>query len=118
MSAAFDMIIAIDLGRYKNVAGVYSRTTRVHTFHTFHTFHTLDTTPTDLDRLLARHHGSLVVIQACAKAGWVDDHAVAAGQLLDRFDAPRRRFGRFDKVSRARGSGHVTHIVPNGPDLV
>jgi hypothetical protein len=33
------------------------------------TFRALDTAPADLDRLLARHPGGLVVIKACANAG-------------------------------------------------
>ena len=73
MSATTDTILAIDLGRYKSVACVYSRATRDHTFRT------LDTTPAEFDKLLARHPGALVVIEACANAGWVHDHAVAAG---------------------------------------
>jgi transposase len=71
-----DTIIAIDLGRYNCVACVYSRSTRDHTFRT------LDTTPADLDKLLARYPGGLVVIEACANAGWVHDHAVAAGHAV------------------------------------
>ncbi|HET6579329.1 MAG TPA: IS110 family transposase, partial [Gemmatimonadales bacterium] len=31
---------------------------------------------------LARHPGALVVIEACANAGWVHDHAVAAGHSV------------------------------------
>lgn len=68
-----DTILAIDLGRYKSVACVYSRSTRVHAFRT------IDTTPSDLDRLLAHHPGAVVVVEACANAGWVHDRAVAAG---------------------------------------
>src|SRR3954469_4864430 len=68
-----DTILAVDLGRYKSVACVYDRRTRAHTFRT------LDTAPAALDRLLARHPGALVVIEACANAGWVHDQAVAAG---------------------------------------
>jgi hypothetical protein len=43
------MIVAINLGRYKSVACIYSRATRTHTFRT------LDMTPEDLRRLLGRH---------------------------------------------------------------
>jgi transposase len=68
-----DTIIAIDLGRHNSVACVYERRTRAHTFCT------LDTTPADLDRLLARHPGAPVIIEACANAGWVHDRAVGAG---------------------------------------
>jgi hypothetical protein len=61
--AMTDTILAIDLGRYKCVACAYSRTTRQHTFRT------IDTTPDDLTRLLARHPGALVVVEACVNAG-------------------------------------------------
>jgi len=37
-----DTILAVDLGRYKSVACVYSRATRAHTFRT------IDTTPADV----------------------------------------------------------------------
>jgi transposase len=68
-----DTILAVDLGRYKSVACVYRRATRGHAFRT------IDTTPEDLGRLLARHPGAVVVVEACANAGWVHDRATAAG---------------------------------------
>jgi transposase len=68
-----DTIIAIDLGRHNCVACVYSRATREHSFRT------LGTTPDELTKLLARDPGALVVVEACANAGWVHDHARAAG---------------------------------------
>ena len=71
-----DTILAVDLGRYKSVACAYDRRTRAHQFRT------LDTTPEDLGRLLARHPGAVVVIEACANAGWVHDLAVAAGHVV------------------------------------
>jgi len=71
-----DTIIAIDLGRYNCVACIYDRVTRTHSFRT------LDTTPADLDKLLARHPDGLVVIEACANAGWVHDQVVAAGHAV------------------------------------
>jgi hypothetical protein len=55
-----DTILAVDLGRYKSVACAYARSTRQHTFRT------IDTTPEDVGRLLARHPGAVVVIEACA----------------------------------------------------
>ena len=68
-----DTILAIDLGRYKSVACAYSRSTRAHAFRTF------DTAPDDLGQLLARHPGAVVVVEACANAGWAHDLAVAHG---------------------------------------
>ena len=57
-----DTILAIDLGRFKSVACVYSRSTR------HHAFRTIDSKPDALAQLLAEHPGSLVVIEACANA--------------------------------------------------
>src|SRR5207248_8749692 len=71
LAMSADTILAIDLGRYKSVACVYTRSTRAHTFRT------IDTTPDDLGRLLARHPGAVVVVEACANAGWVHDLAAA-----------------------------------------
>jgi transposase len=68
-----DTILAIDLGRYKSVACVYDRRTHGHTFRK------VDMTPEAVDRLLARHPGAVVVVEACANAGWVHDRAAAAG---------------------------------------
>lgn len=69
-------ILAIDLGRYKSVVCIYQRASREHTFHT------ISTTPAELTKLLTRHPQTLVVIEACANAGWVHDHAVAAGHTV------------------------------------
>lgn len=66
-----DPVVAIDLGRYKSVACGYHRATRSHAFRT------PGTTPEDLTRLLARHPGALVVVEACAHAGRARDHAAA-----------------------------------------
>jgi len=76
MTTTLDPILAIDLGRYKSVACVYQRSTREHAFRTF------DTKPEELTKLLARYPQALVVIEACANAGWVHDHAVAAGHVV------------------------------------
>ena len=70
MTTTADTILAIDLGRFKSVACVYSRSSR------HHAFRTIDS------HLLAEHPGSLVVIEACANAGWVHDQAVAAGHTV------------------------------------
>jgi transposase len=71
-----DTIIAIDLGRYKSVVCAYTRATRAHTFRT------IDTTPDELAKVLAKHPGAVVVIEACSNAGWVHDRAVAAGHVV------------------------------------
>jgi hypothetical protein len=66
-------ILAIDLGRYKSVACAYDRAT------TTARFHTLDSTRPEVVRLLARHPRAVVVVEACANAGWVHDLAVGHG---------------------------------------
>ena len=65
MTTTADTILAIDLGRFKSVACVYSRSTR------HHAFRTIDSKPDALAQLLTEHPGSLVGIEACANAGWV-----------------------------------------------
>jgi transposase len=66
-------ILAIDLGRYKSVACRYDRATHAAAFQT------LDTGRADFERLFARHPGALVVVEACANAGWAADLAAACG---------------------------------------
>ena len=63
MTTTADTILAIDLGRFKSVACVYSRSTR------HHAFRTLDSKPDALAHLLAEHPGAVVVIEACANGG-------------------------------------------------
>src|SRR3954470_964823 len=67
-----DTILAVDLGRYKSVACIYQRPTRAHARRT------IDTTPEEV----ARHPGAVVVVEACANAGWVHDQAAAAGHVV------------------------------------
>jgi transposase len=66
-------ILAIDLGRYKSVACLYEPDTRSAAFRT------LDTGRDDFRRLFDRHPGALVVVEACANAGWVHDLAASMG---------------------------------------
>ncbi len=61
------LILAIDLGKYKSVACVYDRSTAQADFDT------LPTSRAELLRLIDRHRPALVVIEACALAGWVHD---------------------------------------------
>lgn len=116
-----DTIIAIDLGRHNSVACVYDRRTRAHTFRT------LDTTPADLDRLLARHRGAPVVIEACANAGWVHDRAVAAGHPVKvantaaeswKFQHLKRKTDRDDalRLAELEAIGQLpTVVLPDPP---
>ncbi len=68
-STAAETILAIDLGRYKSVACVYDSATASGRFHR------LDTNRIDLGRLFQSHPSALVVVEACANAGWVHDLA-------------------------------------------
>jgi transposase len=116
-----EMIIAIDLGRHNSVACAYDRRTRAHTFRT------LDTTPAALDRLLARHTGARVVIEACANAGWVHDRAVAAGHAVKvantaaeawKFKHLKRKTDRDDalRLAELEAIGQLpTVVMPNPP---
>ena len=70
---ASDTILSIDLGRHKSVACAYHRATRAHTFRT------IDTTPPRWARTRAAPRtGAVVMVEACANAGWVHDPAAAA----------------------------------------
>lgn len=115
-----ETIIAIDLGRHNSVGCVYDRRTRAHTFRT------LDTTPADLDRLLARHKGVLVVIEACANAGWVHDRACAAGHPVKvantaaeawKFKHLKRKTDRDDalRLAELEAIGQLPTVVMPDP---
>ena len=66
-------IMAIDLGRYKSVVCFYVHDTRTMSFRT------IDTTPEVVRELCDEYATALVVVEACAHAGWVNDVAVAGG---------------------------------------
>jgi transposase len=67
------LILALDLGKYKTTACAYRPDTADARFHT------LDTGRDPLARLLRRHRPALVVIEACALAGWVHDLCAELG---------------------------------------
>jgi transposase len=115
-----DTIIAIDLGRHNSVACIYQRSTRAHAFRT------IDTTPADLDRLLARHPGAPVVIEACANAGWVHDRAVGAGHAVKvantaaeawKFKHLKRKTDRDDalRLAELEAIGQLPTVVMPDP---
>jgi transposase len=62
-----DVILAIDLGRYKSVACLYDPATRAAQFRT------LDTGRADFERLFRAHPGVVVVVEAGSNAGWAVD---------------------------------------------
>jgi transposase len=67
------LILAIDLGKYKSVACVYDRATAEAGFDTF------TTSRHQLRQLFEQHRPAVVVIEACALAGWVHDLCAACG---------------------------------------
>jgi transposase len=66
-------ILALDLGKYKSVACAYDRATAQARFDT------LTTSRAELRQLFARHRPGVVVIEACALAGWVHDLCAQEG---------------------------------------
>lgn len=74
-AAARTSILAIDLGKYKSVACLYDRlSTDVH-------FVTLQTSRQNMHKMLERERPEVVVIEACAQAGWVHDLCAGLGLL-------------------------------------
>src|SRR5262245_37632960 len=115
-----ETIIAIDLGRHNSVACVYQRSTRQHNFRT------LDTTPDALNRLLDRHRGALVVIEACANAGWVHDLACRNGHCVKvantaaeawKFKHLKRKTDRDDalRLAELEAIGQLPTVVMPDP---
>src|SRR5262249_44019721 len=74
-AAAPGLILALDLGKYKSVACLYERATAQASFET------LTTGRPELRRPLDAHRPALVVIEACALAGWVHDLCAERGYL-------------------------------------
>jgi transposase len=71
--AAPGLILALDLGKYKSVACLYDPATAQARFDT------LTTSRDELRKLFARHRPAVVVIEACALAGWVHDLCAELG---------------------------------------
>src|SRR5262245_29023754 len=72
-TTAAGTILAIDLGKYKSVACAYDRATAQPSFDG------IATGRAELLRLIDRHRPALVVIEACALAGWVHDLCAERG---------------------------------------
>jgi transposase len=66
-TASTNIILAIDLGKYKSVACVHDQATGEICFTTF------ETTRAELRRLIDKHQPAVVIIEACLLAGWVHD---------------------------------------------
>src|SRR5262249_5324377 len=100
---------------------VYDRNTRAHSFRT------LDTAQADFARLFARHPSALVVVEACANAGWAHDLARAAGHPVKvantaaeawKFKHLKRKTDRDDalRLAELEASGQLPTVVM--PDSV
>jgi hypothetical protein len=86
-SASTNVIVAVDLGKYKSVACVHDPATGELRFTTF------ETTRAELRKLVAKEQPAVAVIEACLLAGWVHDLCVELGVrcLVWRGSRPRRR---------------------------
>jgi transposase len=71
--ATAGLILALDLGKYESVACVYDRGAAQARFQA------VDTTREDLRRLFEQHRPAVLVIEACALAGWVHDLCAERG---------------------------------------
>jgi transposase len=103
-------ILAIDLGRYKSVAGAYDPATRAAAFRT------LDTGRADFDRLVRPHPSALAVVEAGANAGWAADLARGHGLAVKvantsgeawRFTHRKRKTDRDDARRLAESGASV-----------
>jgi hypothetical protein len=65
--ASTNVIVAVDLGKYKSVACVHSPTTGELRFTTF------ETTRIELRKLVVKEQPAVAVIKVCLMAGWVHD---------------------------------------------
>src|SRR5437764_11831309 len=97
-------ILAIDLGRFKSVACLYDRATRATTFHT------LDTGRAGFERLFRRHPGALVVVEACANAGWAADLAAECG-LPVKVANTNGEAWRFTHLKRKTDKGDALRLA-------
>lgn len=71
-ATANELILAIDLGKYKSVACLYRNAADAR-------FHAFPTTRAELERLLERHRPELLLIEACLPAGWLHDLCAERG---------------------------------------
>jgi transposase len=68
-----NLILAIDLGKYKSVACVHDPDTAEFRFTTF------DTSRAELQKLIGKEQPAVIIIEACLLAGWVHDLSVELG---------------------------------------
>jgi transposase len=119
-TAAAGPILAIDLGRYKSVACADDRATAAARFRT------LDATRADLARLFAGHAAAVVVVEACAGAGWVHDLAREHGLAVKvantngeawRFQHLKRKTDRDDarRLAELEALGQLPTVALPGP---
>ena len=63
-------ILALDLGKFKTVACIYTRNQHGNDSHEFVT---VDTLRTDFTRLIRQHKADVLVFETCTAAGWLTD---------------------------------------------
>ena len=71
-------ILALDLGKFKTVACLYTRDQHGHDLHEFTT---VETFRTDFARLIQQHKADVLVFETCTAAGWLAD-------LCEELDQP------------------------------
>src|SRR2546423_6124811 len=71
--ASTNPILAIDLGKYKSVAGIHDQATGEIRFTTF------ETSRAELRRLIGKEQPAVVILEACLLAGWVHDLCIELG---------------------------------------
>src|SRR5215468_8481998 len=114
--ATADPILALDLGKYKSVACLY------HGDPATARFHTLTTCRTELLRLFQQHPAAVVVIEACALAGWVHDLCSELGHTCRvantaseawKFKHTKRKTDRDDalRLAQLQALGQLPTVV-------
>ncbi len=88
-----DVILAIDLGKFKSVACIYDTST------TKHRFRTVATSPGELHDLLVEVSPDRLVIEVCGIAGWIYDLACSLEMPIEVAN-PRHEGWRWSKVKR------------------
>jgi hypothetical protein len=117
------LILAIDLGKFKSVACAYPRQGGTPAFHT------VPSTREALLGLLGRDRPAVVVIEACALAGWVHDLCAEAGLPCKvantageawRFKNLKRKTDKDDalRLAQLEALGQLPTVAVPSPDEV
>jgi transposase len=110
------LILAIDLGKYKSVACAYNRASAEAHFDTF------TTARHELRKQFTQHRPAVVVIEACALAGWVSDLCAELGLVCKvantaseawKFKHTKRKTDRDDalRLAQLEALGQLPTVV-------